>query len=305
MTKNKKVKRRISSTILTLTIYVIAAIIIVSLFLSLSNGNSANLFGYTVRIVVTGSMEPNIKTNSLNVIKLTNIEDIQVNDIVCFNYSQDIVHRVIEKTTNDSGETILHTKGDANSQADSIEITNDMVIGKVVKTYNNLAPFISNNIIYSGKIDIISFMRNLILKTIILGIIIIIIYKILKFIILIIKALKRKNDFKIEIHKYMREIDDLIMYKELLKDLKDSSVENKTETRFSFIFNNIAKVKAEMEIKDLQSAIKSFKKQIKYCEYLNTIGTKLDIEENKRKENKKSIKENCIEIEGKTYTIFR
>lgn len=91
--------------------------------------------GYTIRIVTSKSMEPEIKVNSINIIKQCNINDIHIGDIICFKYNKDIIHRVID-ITNDSGKTMIHTKGDANKKEDNIDIFEDMVIGKVMYTFN-------------------------------------------------------------------------------------------------------------------------------------------------------------------------
>ena len=99
-------------------VYVIISIFLLSIAIGILTGHRKSLFGYTARVVVSGSMEPSIKTNSISIIKLCDIKDIHVNDVVCFNYSQDVVHRVIEIKTNEDGDIILHTKGDANEKAD-------------------------------------------------------------------------------------------------------------------------------------------------------------------------------------------
>jgi len=90
-------------------------------------------FGYTARIVISGSMEPTIPVYTLNIIKECDISDIDEGDIVLYRYKSDIIHRVIEIRDNDA-QKILITQGDANDAPDNIEIKSEMVIGKVVKT---------------------------------------------------------------------------------------------------------------------------------------------------------------------------
>lgn len=278
MIKLKKniVNDKINNRILGLTIYLIAVVFIVAFLMHLINGNKNDLFGYTARIVVSGSMEPEIKINSLTIIKKCNIEDIKENDIVCFNFSQDVVHRVIEVTTNDSGKTVLHTKGDANDEADSIEVYGDMIVGKVIYTFNNLAPIISKYSVSPGKIDGVALSRNIILWLVVLGLVTFVAIWIVSFIDIIIKSFFKEDNLEHNIDKYLNDIDELLLYRELLKQLKDTEVEKSKQTKFSFITNRIARVKAEIEIKNLHYAVKDFKRATKHCIYINKLGDRLD-----------------------------
>lgn len=274
--KKNIVTDKINNRILGLTVYLIAVVFIVAFLMHLIEGNKGDLFGYTARIVVSGSMEPEIKINSLTIIKKCNIEDIKENDIVCFNFSQDVVHRVIEVTTNDNGKTVLHTKGDANDEADSIEVYGDMVVGKVVHTFNNLAPIISKYSVSPGKIDGVSLSRNIILWLVVLGLVTFVAIWIVSFIDIIIKSFFKEDNLEHNIDKYLNDIDELLLYRELLKQLKDTEVEKSKQTRFSFITNRIARVKAEIEIKNLHYAVKDFKRATKHCIYINKLGDRLD-----------------------------
>lgn len=110
---------------------------------SLSEHDKAYIGNYKAVIVVSGSMEPAIMTDSLNLAeKVDNIDDIEVGDIVMFNTSIGVVsHRCIEKETY-NGKTYLHTKGDNNNEADGILVDEEMIEGKIVYTINSIAPLI-------------------------------------------------------------------------------------------------------------------------------------------------------------------
>ena len=274
--KKNIINDKINNRILGLIVYLIAVVFIVAFLLHLINGESEYLLGHTARIVVSGSMEPEIKVNSLTIIRNCDIEDIQINDVVCFSFSQDVVHRVIEKTTNDSGATILHTKGDANEKADDIEIHDDMLVGKVVHTFNELAPVLTKYSVSPGKIDGVSLSRNVILWLVVLGLVIFVAIWIVSLIDIIIKSFFKEDNLESNIDKYLNDIDELLLYRELLKQLKDTEVEKSKKTRFSFIANRIARVKAEIEIKNLHYAVKDFKKATKHCIYINRLGNKID-----------------------------
>lgn len=125
---------------------------------------------YEAIIVVSGSMEPAIKTNSLNLSeKVTSTDDINVGDIVTFTTSVGIVsHRCVSKETY-NGETYLYTKGDNNEEPDGILVDNSMVKGKIVYTANWLAPVISK---FSTDIDVVAAMYRLMVIIILLAIIV-------------------------------------------------------------------------------------------------------------------------------------
>lgn len=267
---------KINNRILGLTAYLVLIVLIVAFLVSLINDGSQYFLGHTARIVVSGSMEPNIKINSICIIQKCDIEDIQKNDVVCFNYSQDIVHRVISVTTNNSGITVLHTKGDANPSADDIEIHNDMIVGKVTHIFNNAAPIISKYSVSPGKIDGVALSRNIILWMVVFGLVVFVAIWIVSLIDIIIKSFFKKDNLESNIDKYLNDIDELILYRELLKKLKDTEIENTEITRFSFITNRLARVRAEIEIKNLHYAIKDFKKATKHCMYINKLGSRLD-----------------------------
>lgn len=128
---------------------------------SYSNGSIPNIFGYTPTVVVSGSMLPSIQINSLNIIHNTPYDDIALGDIIVYrDESRDIniLHRVIDITTDNYGNKAFITKGDANSMPDNIYVTKDLYEGEVVKTLNWLAPFL-DSVIKNGSISYINLLK--------------------------------------------------------------------------------------------------------------------------------------------------
>lgn len=86
----------------------------------------ANLFGYSLFEVATGSMSPTIEVGDVVITKLT--KEVNANDIIVYMDGKDIItHRLIEK----NGDKII-TRGDANNSEDK-PIEEKMIIGEVVK----------------------------------------------------------------------------------------------------------------------------------------------------------------------------
>ena len=118
------------------------ALILVSVFVLLSvvltpAGQVPQVLGYSVFRVMTGSMEPEIREDSLLVVKKTPPEDIVPGDIISF-FSPDPMlegavntHRVarIEK---ENGRTQFITKGDANVIEDIYPTDASALVGRVV-----------------------------------------------------------------------------------------------------------------------------------------------------------------------------
>lgn len=68
-------------------------------------------FGYGAAVVLSGSMEPELSVGDLILVKEAG--EYQVNDVVVYQSSSLIVHRIV-----DVNENLVTTKGDANNVAD-------------------------------------------------------------------------------------------------------------------------------------------------------------------------------------------
>lgn len=91
----------------------------------------ANILGYSVLEISTGSMSGSLEPFDVIIVKLGN--DVNVGDIVTYKQNSNLItHRIIEM----DGENII-TKGDANNVED-MPITKNSIIGKVVFKIENL-----------------------------------------------------------------------------------------------------------------------------------------------------------------------
>ncbi len=123
----------------------------------------ANLFGYTLLVVKTGSMENTIKINDLVIVKIEN-NDLKENDII--SYSEDkyiITHRI---TKIENGK--ITTKGD-NNNAEDDPISRSDVIGKVIKIIPSVGiwerVFKTRAVLISIIVTVILFIISLSIKT--------------------------------------------------------------------------------------------------------------------------------------------
>lgn len=87
--------------------------------------------GIQIISIGSNSMSPSINKGDAVILKLKN-NDFKKNDVISFDYrGRNTVHRIVS-IENINGETIYHTKGDANNSSDNIEVKKDMIKGKVL-----------------------------------------------------------------------------------------------------------------------------------------------------------------------------
>ena len=122
------------------------ALILVSVFVLLSvvltpAGQVPQVLGYSVFRVMTGSMEPEIREDSLLVVQKTPPEDIVPGDVISF-FSPDPMlegavntHRVV-RVEKENGRIQFITKGDANVIEDTYPVdASALVVRAVFKSY--------------------------------------------------------------------------------------------------------------------------------------------------------------------------
>ena len=124
----------------------------------------ASLFGHSLFRVVTGSMAPEIPVGTLIISKNTDIDDLEIGDVICFQSMSPsmrgriITHRVIGKDADAAGVVSLQTKGDANPSADGYPVTTENLVGRVVWRSNqsnfltHLVAFFSNEVSFMACI---------------------------------------------------------------------------------------------------------------------------------------------------------
>lgn len=137
------------------------ALILVSVFVLLSvvltpAGQVPQVLGYSVFRVMTGSMEPEIREDSLLVVEKTPPEDIAPGDIISF-FSPDPMlegavntHRVV-RIEKENGRTRFITKGDANVIEDTYPTDASALVGRVVfKSYGlgKVVSLLSNPLVF-------------------------------------------------------------------------------------------------------------------------------------------------------------
>ena len=148
--------------------------IIISTFNAKRLGKVPNVLGYKVLNVLTGSMSPTFDEGSLIVIKETEENNINVGDVITFNFDNSnsiTTHRVVEIIEGEEGKEFV-TRGDANNANDPNTIKYRNVEGVVMFSIPKLGQilgFIGENIIVTivlalGIILLIYILFSLLIK---------------------------------------------------------------------------------------------------------------------------------------------
>lgn len=114
-----------------ITSVVVALVVVFAILIA-----GVRLFGIQVFTVLSGSMEPEIKTGSLIYVKDIEPEELKSGDIITFMLSEETTatHRIIEIIPDDEDPDVIRfrTKGDANDNPDASLVHCDNVIGKPI-----------------------------------------------------------------------------------------------------------------------------------------------------------------------------
>lgn len=138
MTKAKKITKIVVSSITGFIMVIVLYMLICNVY-AIRNEKPVRLFGYSYSYVPTESMEPTIKAGDSIIFKDVSYDSCSVGDIIIYKSQTGeteglfILHRIVGITA----EGFI-VKGDNNSSVDSEIVTESMLIGRYVKTFNFL-----------------------------------------------------------------------------------------------------------------------------------------------------------------------
>lgn len=126
--------KKIISTALTTLMSLVFLLVVIAVVISKASGGEPAFFGYQIKTVLSGSMEPGIRTGSIVAIKPGgDMNRFQTGDIITFMNPDHmlITHRIVDAAVNTAlGEAVYITKGDNNDAADSATVSSTNVVGQ-------------------------------------------------------------------------------------------------------------------------------------------------------------------------------
>ncbi len=134
MDTNKKWYQKISNWLFILAVAILVPILLVNLSIMFqANTNKdkiPSVFGYKPFIVLSGSMETDIRVGDLIITKKVDPTTLKIGDVIAFRDPENTVttHRIIEEVTCQTGVCFI-TKGDNNSSQDQQLVELDDVEG--------------------------------------------------------------------------------------------------------------------------------------------------------------------------------
>lgn len=129
--KKKKRMKRISSIVSGILMILLISVASIVVFTKISGGEP-QLFGYQLKTVLSGSMEPGILTGSIIAVKPAEDKtNFKKGDVITFQEEENILitHRITEVVK--SGDSVLYrTKGDNNNAEDMNPVLSDNVVAE-------------------------------------------------------------------------------------------------------------------------------------------------------------------------------
>ncbi|WP_186579914.1 signal peptidase I SipW [Aquibacillus kalidii] len=129
--KLKKVMKWISRVV-TFTLFVTLVFMIFVVISSKASGGEPQIMGYQLKTVLSGSMEPGIKTGSIIAVKPDGeMTAFEKGDVITFMEESDklVTHRIVDVIK--SGENVMYqTKGDNNDGPDPNPVLSENVVAE-------------------------------------------------------------------------------------------------------------------------------------------------------------------------------
>lgn len=152
----KKIGRVITKIFLIFCIIILIAEIWIIIQSITNKDKIPSIFGVKPMIVLSGSMETEINSGDLAIIKNINVKDLKKGDVIAYRSGKNIVttHRIVEIEKNNDTRNFT-TKGDNNEVNDLQKVTEKQVEGKYIFKIPKLGNFLMYIKEPSGLIAII------------------------------------------------------------------------------------------------------------------------------------------------------
>lgn len=144
--KTNKILQNIKKILIA--ILVIICILMITIVISIiiksnkNKGKVPDIIGIKPMIVLSGTMETEIYTGDMAIVKEINVKELKQGDIIAFKNSENIIltHRIV-KIEENNGDLEFITKGDNNDSNDDETIKENQIEGKYIFKIPGLGNF--------------------------------------------------------------------------------------------------------------------------------------------------------------------
>jgi signal peptidase len=129
---NTKIMKRWISNSITFLLFALLIVMLFVVISSKASGGEPQIFGYQLKIVLSGSMEPAIKTGSIIAVKPgVDMNHFKKDDVITFKIDGKklVTHRIIGVGKN-GNQVMYKTKGDNNKTADMNSVLSQNVVAE-------------------------------------------------------------------------------------------------------------------------------------------------------------------------------
>ncbi|MBS2969619.1 signal peptidase I [Metabacillus sp. KIGAM252] len=130
----------------TILLFFVLIGLALAVFSSKASGGEPQVFGYQLKTVLSGSMEPGIQTGSVIAVKTGgDMTRFETGDVITFWMDEyDLAtHRITQKVMS-GGQAVYRTKGDNNKSEDSAPVQSDNVVAQYTGFTVPYAGYVSN-----------------------------------------------------------------------------------------------------------------------------------------------------------------
>ncbi|APH04414.1 signal peptidase I SipW [Bacillus weihaiensis] len=129
--KSIKIKK-LASNMVTVVLFLALILMVFVVVTSKASGGEPQIFGYQLKTVLSGSMEPGIKTGSIIAVKPGgDMSRFSEGDVITFKQEENVLvtHRITE-TIKNGDQVMYRTKGDNNDSEDMEPVLSENVVAE-------------------------------------------------------------------------------------------------------------------------------------------------------------------------------
>ena len=126
-----KIVKKVLNYLITTVLAVLLLFMVFMVITSKASPDGPSMFGYQLKTVLSGSMEPGIKTGSIIAVEpIENTEKLKKGDVITYKEEGYLVTHRITEVVESEGQTLFRTKGDNNDAEDLNPVQSENIVAQ-------------------------------------------------------------------------------------------------------------------------------------------------------------------------------